>query len=154
MELKVKGKQENPLLHRTEIILEVKAKTTPSRKELIEKIAELENSKRENVIVDKIKHCFGREKTIVTAKVYENTSFLKEVELEYKIAKNFPELKQEKKKEKEEKESKAENEKKGKESKEKKEEKKEGKDKESEEGKKKNRVEDEKLEREKKEEIE
>ena len=89
MNVTIKDKKENALLSRTELLFEVEgAKIPPVRKELREKIAALENTKLELVIVSKIGHGFGSNKISGTAHIYASVEDLKKAELPHMIARH------------------------------------------------------------------
>lgn len=88
MDIKVKQKHKNPSLHREEIVFEIKAKITPQRKELREKIAALNSTKPELVIIEKISNSFGSTDSKGRAFVYENKEALEKTEVQNLISKN------------------------------------------------------------------
>ncbi len=72
MNLEILEARENPLLDREEIIAVIKGvKTTPSRNEIIEKIAALKMSKKEDVALNKIEHVFGSDVVRVFINIYK-----------------------------------------------------------------------------------
>ncbi|MDP6670786.1 MAG: hypothetical protein QGI60_03140 [archaeon] len=89
MKITITNKNKNALLNRTEISFKVEdTKVPPSRKEVREKIAALENTKPEQTIVSKISHNFGSQDIEGTAKVYDSIEALEKIELEYMIGRN------------------------------------------------------------------
>ena len=103
MKFNIVSKEKNQALHRDELKFEISdAKITPSVKELREKIAALNNTKTELVIIDRITHKFGSKDVIGEAKVYENANVLNEIEPKHRINKNLG-IKEKKEKKKEEK---------------------------------------------------
>lgn len=89
MNVRITQKQKNPALKREEIKFEAKeSKTTPTRKELREKIAALNGSKPELVIIEKISTRFGSTAIDGTAFAYENEENMKKTELEHLINKS------------------------------------------------------------------
>lgn len=78
-------KQRNELLHRTTIIAKIKGNKTPSRKELLSKVAAMLGSDEKLIVIDKIGQDFGRQSSIAYLKVYDAINYLKELELKYKI---------------------------------------------------------------------
>jgi ribosomal protein S24E len=89
MKITITDKNKNALLNRTEISFKVEdAKVPPSRKEVREKLAALENVKPEQTIVSKISHGFGSQEIEGKAKVYDSIEALEKVELEYMIGRN------------------------------------------------------------------
>ena len=90
MKIKMLAKSENALLKRTEWHFSVEeANVPPSRKELREKIAALENVKPEQVIVSEIRHGFGSKAVEVTARIYSSVSDLEKTELPYMVGRNI-----------------------------------------------------------------
>jgi small subunit ribosomal protein S24e len=99
MNVKILTRQKNPLLAREEIGFEVvEAKITPSRKELVQKIAALVNGKEDSVSIEKIEQNYGSKTIRGTAKVYADAEKMKCFEPKFKIERTFG--KQEEKKEK------------------------------------------------------
>ncbi|MCD6434329.1 MAG: 30S ribosomal protein S24e [Candidatus Diapherotrites archaeon] len=137
MKLKIVERKKNPLLYREDIIAEVEAETTPSRKELREKLAATLASKAELVIIKKIKQEFGQHKATVLAKHYESQDLLEKIEPKYIINRNLG-IKETKKGKKKEEVKEQEDSLKGAEGKETKEEKQGKKEKEEEKGEEKN----------------
>jgi small subunit ribosomal protein S24e len=91
MEIKVIEEKENPILNRREIKFVVEHDgPTPSRKNVVEKIAATMNSKVGLVMVDSLKSEFGKRETLGYAKIYETEERAKEVERAYVIARNVP----------------------------------------------------------------
>jgi small subunit ribosomal protein S24e len=89
MDIRITQKQKNPALQREEIEFEVKeSKTTPTRKEIREKIAALIASKPELVIIEKIMTHFGSTEVTGKARAYENEEKLKKTELNHLINKS------------------------------------------------------------------
>ncbi len=99
MKANVLQKQKNPLLHREEVVLEVEADKTLSRKELREKIALQLNAELENVSVEKIQQPFGSKKMKVFVRVYDSKEALEKIELPQIVFRNRGEKRKPKKKE-------------------------------------------------------
>ena len=78
-------KQKNELLHRTTIVAKVKGVKTPSRKELLKKVAAMLGTDEKLIVVDKISQEYGRQASIAYLKVYDSLNYLKELELNHKI---------------------------------------------------------------------
>ncbi len=90
MDVHILNKQKNPLLHREEILFEIKeAKTVPPRKELRRKIAALCNAKEDVVIVGKINQKFGLHYITGSANIYDSKEKMERIERDYLINKNL-----------------------------------------------------------------
>ena len=91
MEIKVIEEKNNPLLNRREVKFVVEHDgPTPSRKNIVEKIAATMNSKVGLVMVDSLRSEFGKRETVGYAKIYENEERAKEVERAHIITRNVP----------------------------------------------------------------
>ncbi len=89
MKITITDKSKNALLNRTEISFTVEGtQVPPSRKEVREKLAALENAKPEQTIVSKISHSFGSQEIKGKARVYDSVEALEKTELEYMIGRN------------------------------------------------------------------
>lgn len=74
------------MLKREEIFFEISDfNSTPSRKEIMEKIVSETNSKPEMVVIDGIKQWFGLKKLRGTARVYEDMDTLKKIEEKFLV---------------------------------------------------------------------
>ena len=81
MNLEIKSKTENPLLHRIEVKAELNfTGSTPSKEDVKKQIAEKAASKPELTIVKKIETIFGLEKANVLAYVYKDKDNMKKIE--------------------------------------------------------------------------
>ena len=90
MKVSITDKNENKVLQRTELKFKVEdVKVPPSRKEVREKIAALQNVKPEQTIVSSIEHGFGSKKVEGTARIYSSEEQLKKVELPYMVGRNI-----------------------------------------------------------------
>jgi len=99
MKIEILKENENKLLHRNEIEYLIKdISVTPSRKELIKKIAALKGTKEENIVIENIIQEFGKKEARAIVRIYENEDFLKRIELEHIIKRH---KKEEQKKEEE-----------------------------------------------------
>jgi ribosomal protein S24E len=95
MKVSITGKSENALLKRTELSFTVEdSAVPPSRKELREKIAALQNVPPEQVIVSKIGHGFGSKKVEGKARVYPSMELLERTELPHIVRRNMGEKKE------------------------------------------------------------
>jgi len=106
MNLEILEARENPLLDREEIIAVIKGvKTTPSRNEIIEKIAALKMSKKEDVALNKIEHVFGSDVVRVFINIYKTKKGKKLERGERDFLRTGEKTKKEKKEKKGEKEA-------------------------------------------------
>ena len=102
MKLSIIKDTPNKHLHRHELELHASdSKTTPSRKELVERIAQEANSKPELVAIQKIEQQFGTQTNRVWARIYENRADLEKTELKYVVGRDKGEKKKPGKKKKE-----------------------------------------------------
>ena len=82
--------KDNKILNRKELRFEINGmKTSPSRKDLIKKIAAMKNANEENVIIGVISHRFGETKAKAEARIYPNKEYLKMVEVKPVVIKHF-----------------------------------------------------------------
>ena len=90
MRIDITKKHENNLLGRQEVDFIVKeSSTTPSRKELREKIAALLGANEKHLVVDVYDTTFGTSEVKGTARVYKDENNMKKSELEYVVSRNF-----------------------------------------------------------------
>lgn len=81
MNIDLVAKKENKTMQRHELEFKVKeAKITPSRKELLPKIAAMAGAKESLAVIKSIMHPFGAKEATVKANVYENENALKKAE--------------------------------------------------------------------------
>jgi len=93
MDLKIEKEREDKVFGRTEIDFVIEdAKTTPSRKELKQRISALKNSKEELISIDFVRQSFGEHIAKGKAFVYSNEERLKRIEPEF-LAKREKEAK-------------------------------------------------------------
>ena len=78
-------KSRNELLSRTNVLVKIRAIKTPSRQELIKKVAAMLGVDEQLIVIDKIAQNFGQRVSNAYLKVYDNAKALKEIELNYKI---------------------------------------------------------------------
>lgn len=108
MKIQLLQSKKNKLLHREEMKLEVtESKTTPSRKELMERIAETAGTKPLLVVIQKIEQPFGTHTNKVFARAYESREMLEKTELKHLVGRDKGEKKKPTKKKKKEPEKKA-----------------------------------------------
>ncbi|HLC78988.1 MAG TPA: hypothetical protein VJG83_01025 [archaeon] len=90
MRIDITQKHENKLFGRQEAQFVVKeATTTPSRKELREKIAALIGADEKNLVVDVYNTSYGTTEVSGVCRVYKNESDLRKTELKPIIERNF-----------------------------------------------------------------
>ncbi|MCF7860739.1 hypothetical protein K9M79_00715 [Candidatus Woesearchaeota archaeon] len=77
MDFKVISEKDNSMLNRKELIAEIifDAKT-PSRAQLVDKVAEAVKADRKLIIVKKIDMKFGQRKATITIRIYKNKELL------------------------------------------------------------------------------
>jgi ribosomal protein S24E len=82
MDVEVGKRVENVLLGRIELELKIShsEKGTPKREEVQKKVAEMESSRSELVIVERMRPEFGRGMTAGTVRVYKDAANLKRIE--------------------------------------------------------------------------
>ena len=78
-------KSRNELLSRTNVLAKIRAVKTPSRQELIKKVAAMLGVDVKLIVIDKIVQDFGQRVANAYIKVYDNLVALKKIELNYKI---------------------------------------------------------------------
>jgi small subunit ribosomal protein S24e len=107
MKIHLLQNKKNKLLRREELELEVtESKSTPSRKELLERIAETAGSKPELIVIQRIEQQFGTHTNRVSARAYENREALEKTELKHLVGRDKGEKKKPSKKKKKEPEKK------------------------------------------------
>lgn len=90
MDVKILDEKDNKILNRKELRFEINGmKTSPSRKDLIKKIAAMKNANEENVIIGVISHRFGETKAIAEARIYSNKDYLKRIEVKPVVIKHL-----------------------------------------------------------------
>ena len=88
MELKIIENKKNEALKRVDIIAEVVEKLIPSRGEIRKKFSAQLNIPIERIIVRQIANEFGQNKSIITAKIYDNLADVKITERDYMVKRN------------------------------------------------------------------
>ena len=84
MELTILSETSNPLLHRKDVSFMVThSGATPTRTEVRDNLSAQLNKNLNVVIIRKLKTQFGTRKTIGDAKIYENSDFAKQIELDH-----------------------------------------------------------------------
>ena len=85
MNLEVREKVDEKLLHRTRYICDVDNKTTPTRLEARKAIAAKLGADPKKLVIDKVHQRFGDTRYTIEAKVYESEKHLKDIELAHKV---------------------------------------------------------------------
>ena len=89
MDVEIISKDENPMLHRTDVRFQiVHEEATPSRLSVRDSLAAKLDKSSDEVIVHELKTKFGMRKTVGYAKVYETSDFARDVEQEYMLERN------------------------------------------------------------------
>lgn len=90
MEIEVIEKRKNALFNREEIRFKLvhPKEPTPKRDQARDKIAELSNVKKEQIVVDELATTFGKGETIGYAKVYTTKKEAQENERNYHLKRN------------------------------------------------------------------
>ncbi len=88
MQLKIVSKKENVLLGRTEYVIEVRANATPSRKELLTRLAAELGADKDLIIIRKIETRTGTPDVVVYVRVYKDRAQLEAIEPKYIIERN------------------------------------------------------------------
>lgn len=78
-------KQRNELLHRTTVVVKIKSVKTPSRQELLKKVAAMLGTDEKLIVIDKIGQEYGKQSSVAYLKVYDSLNYLQELELKHKI---------------------------------------------------------------------
>lgn len=89
-EIEIESEKENKLLNRRELTLRLvhTGESTPTRKTVREKVAELTGFNKGQVIVDSIKTEFGKNEVKVFAKLYNNKEDVLEYERKHILKRN------------------------------------------------------------------
>ena len=89
MEIEILDREENSLLHRTDVTFEViHDDATPSRLSVRDSLAAKLDRDSEEVVVHELETKFGMRKTVGYAKVYESAADAADVEQEYMLDRN------------------------------------------------------------------
>ena len=90
MKVEITTKHENVLLNRQEVSFTVKeATSTPSRKDIRQKLTSLTNTNEKNIAVDVLETKYGTTNAKGKAKIYKSPEDLKKTELGYIKTRNF-----------------------------------------------------------------
>jgi len=90
MEIIIDSKKNNPLLNRTEVQFTIKheGESTPNREIVRNELADMLNTKKENIIINNITSGFGTCETSGYAKVYTSLKQIKGVERKHFLKRN------------------------------------------------------------------
>jgi len=89
MDIKILKDKKNALLNRRELDFTVKYEgSTPSRSDVRNKLAAMLNAPLELLVIQRIKTEYGMQESKGYAKLYEDASRMKEVELEFVLKRN------------------------------------------------------------------
>ncbi len=85
VEVEIEHEEENELMNRREMRLKVdhEGEATPTRASVIDQVADIANAAKGNVVIAKIDTKFGKEESIVHARVYDDEESLKKYERDY-----------------------------------------------------------------------
>ena len=85
VEVEIEHEKENKLLNRREITLSVdhEGEETPARSTLKDKIASLVNASKGEIIIDQVKSEYGKGKSNVVVRVYDDEKSAKKYERDY-----------------------------------------------------------------------
>jgi len=85
VEVEIEHEEENKLMNRREMTLKVdhEGEGTPTRASVMDEVASIANVDKGNIVVAKIDTQFGKEESIVTARVYDDGESLKKYERDY-----------------------------------------------------------------------
>ncbi len=94
MEIEIESMKENKLLDRVEINFKlVHEGGTPSRKKIIDSLAEKLGEKNKIIIIDWMKSRYGVSETLGYAKIYPSKKSAEKIEAKYLLKRNFGEPK-------------------------------------------------------------
>lgn len=90
LEVDIEEEKENKLLHRRDLKVRVyhDASPTPTRGNIKDKLADVIDCKKDNLIIKKIKSEFGKEETRVDVRVYDNKEDALKYETNYVLKRN------------------------------------------------------------------
>ncbi len=90
MEIEILEKSDNVLLERTEIKAKVKhpKEATPARKALSDALKEALGLKKEVLVVDNVGSSFGKNESMLFAKVYKKAETARKVEAKHVLKRN------------------------------------------------------------------
>lgn len=85
VEVEIEREKENKLMHRRELIFSAdhEGEGTPSRKDLNTEISNLVNASKNELVIDKVDTEYGKEKSMVHVRVYDDEEYVEEFERDY-----------------------------------------------------------------------
>ena len=89
MDIAIINEDENPMLHRRDVMFEVThEEATPERLSVRDSLAATLNKDSKEVVVRDLDTKFGMRKTIGTARVYDSPEHAQDIEQEYMLRRN------------------------------------------------------------------
>lgn len=89
MDILIREDKNNPLLNRRELDFVVKYEgSTPSRSDVRNKLAAMLNAPLKLLVIQRMTPIFGMQETKGYAKLYEEESYMKKIELEHVLKRN------------------------------------------------------------------
>lgn len=90
MEIEIENEKQNELLHRRELQSRIyhDGESTPTIKQVKDRVADLVGESKGNIIVKKIDSKFGKGESIVDSRIYENEEDIKKYEPKYSLKRN------------------------------------------------------------------
>ncbi|MFW6064423.1 MAG: 30S ribosomal protein S24e [Candidatus Natronoplasma sp.] len=85
VEVEIEHEEENELMNRREMRLKVdhEGEATPTRASVIDEVANIADAAKGNVVIAKIDTQFGKEESMVYARVYDDKELLEKYEGDY-----------------------------------------------------------------------
>ncbi len=85
VEVEIEHEEKNELMNRREMTLKVdhEGEPTPTRDAVINEVANIADASKGTVVIAKIDTEFGKEESIVTARIYDDEESLRKYEREY-----------------------------------------------------------------------
>lgn len=77
MKLDIVEEKKHAILHRTDLVLEIEQKNTPTRKELLQAIASKKGTDAGLVVIEKVGNPFGQTRVRVHARIYDSAEHVK-----------------------------------------------------------------------------
>ena len=90
VEVEIESEKENKPMHRREMTLIVshQGEPTPTRQQLKDRVSNLVNSSKDQLIIDSINTKFGKEESTVIARVYDDEESAAKYERKYQKERN------------------------------------------------------------------
>lgn len=89
MEIEILEEDENPMLHRTDLRVEIQHEdATPERLSVRDSVAAMLNKDADEVVVRKLNTQFGMRKTVGEIRVYEDQKYAQEIEQAHMLERN------------------------------------------------------------------